>query len=350
MDGGSIEHRVPLSSPATLPAHPPRFPPAHTLPPTARQLPVTDFAGDGLHPGTALGQSILGAILEHWLQRAARQHAALGLGGEANGLRVTQHSRELPPALHPRNQRAHPRTNAPRCYHFGRPLGTGTFRCYAVLRPMPWRTAACTQLPLSSHGLGETCTRVDPQPAPSCPSFLPAEGESTAPNVWIYCSKSLPPRGSNTSAKVMSGVVAMRAGATLELPLELPAWTDDAYETAAGEERDAAVDTHAAAAHPRRGRTFSVTLDYLTSYESMGRVKIGCAGGCACPALVLDAHRPPRVAGQLVSIFEMASFTVEAAEDSHDNRHDDPPKDGGGASGTQGAAALNPLPVSDHKA
>lgn len=261
--------------------------------PAASQLSVTDFAPDGLHPKTRLGQHTLAAILKHWLRTASRRSTH----SRPNAPAATAPPYGLPRALHPRNVNQRPPTTSPRCYHFGMQTGSGTFRRYSVLRPLAWHTAACPRMPAAASLLGEACAQVDPTPGPKCPEFLPPEDDRAAPQTWLYCSHSLPPRRSSAATKIMAGVVALREGALLELPLELPVQM-------VGE--DGNIST---AASPAR-HAFRVTIDYLTSYESIGRATLACGAGCTCEEQHIDGHRPAKHASDLVSIFHQHSLTV----------------------------------------
>ena len=98
----------------------------------------------------------------------------------------------------------------------------------------------------------------------------------------MFCYHSLNP----ANPKRSPGVVALRPGATLYLPLNY-------------------ADVGAAA-----GDSLCVDLWYLTSYEQMGRARLRCVGGCECGGGVLDAHAPPAAGGRNVSIF--AEHTVLA--------------------------------------
>jgi len=51
-----------------------------------------------------------------------------------------------------------------------------------------------------------------------------------------------------------------------------------------------------------------VMVEYLTSYEGMGRVYLRCAAGCACAPTILDAHRTD--AHRNVSVFLQARVYV----------------------------------------
>ncbi|KAL1526704.1 hypothetical protein AB1Y20_015404 [Prymnesium parvum] len=203
---------------------------------------------------------------------------------------------DLPAPLRPHAK--HMATAVAACYGLEELGSRGTSNGRNLLT-VPWHTASCGVFPqfratnfekvsrqngrLTSDGMGflfgykHFCDAVDA--TPSCPKagLLLAKG-AIPPRVWVFCSHSL---GSNP--KRSPGVVALRPGALLYLPLEL-----------------AFVPKHAAVSHVR------ISLLHLTSYEGMGIVRLRCGGSCTCEQQRVDAHQVSQTRN--VSVFIEHSF------------------------------------------
>ena len=178
------------------------------------------------------------------------------------------------------------------------------------------------------------CAHLNEQPR-CAPSAL-----RSPPAVWMYCYNVLlptaptapgglrglgkAPGGGGGLGKVSPGVLALAAGATLDVTL------DTRFErraagmgTGGGPEEEEAAETAAGAGAAAAGqlkeggaagRAVEVSLDYLTSYENQGRLVGRCVRGCACAEQHLDAHRTYGGDNQRnVSVFEIHRFEIRGA-------------------------------------
>lgn len=68
------------------------------------------------------------------------------------------------------------------------------------------------------------------------------------------------------------------------------------------------------------GFDFNVTLQYLTSWQGMGKARLACTGACACAATIIDAHVVAAASSNQrnVTIFAEHQFVARFSPPSRD--------------------------------
>ena len=250
---------------------------------------MLDIAGDCLHPmhGT-LGTEYVTDVLIHWVYSTAREAAAARASGGANGAGARGVQRWARSAATVLPAPVEPRAGAPvassACYtlehaHHGGWLGGDRANKFSL----PWYTAACPEAgcsPAQAERARESPTAVEcPNPVDraALARVLTPEG---MPHVWMYCYVALNP----TNPKRSPGVVALRPGATLYVPLPVG---------------------HVGATD---GDGVCLSLLYLSSYEEMGIARLRCHRGCACEEHLADAYATELFHGRNASVFREFKF------------------------------------------
>ena len=281
---------------------------------------IDDITGpDCLHPVNGRhGLQYVDQMLRHYVDRVRLAYSRGGRGSGAarappwdtSGGKAG--SAAFPTPLHRRNSVSPP---AARCYSFLQPtVQNGRVNhLFQTRQPIGWQSASCAaagvwhptsvptrQPPLAglpgrryhSAGVsgGEGCVARAP-PGDECPvsrfaARLPAF-LATKPQGWFFCRRAL-----SRSAKISQGVVALEAGATLRAVVDT--------RVLEGEGAGAADNKSAAVHHG---------LQYLASYEGMGKVELRCVSVCSCSTHMLDAHRPEERA----SIYITHNFPIWGA-------------------------------------
>ena len=236
---------------------------------------LEDVSLDCLHPSNGRrGTDYLFDTLVNWLERglglreqgdaASRQGptAAIGAG-------------TLPQPMHPQNENVGPDGT---CYTFGN-AGSTKSPISQRMRNVPWRSAQCD---------AERCEFVR---ARECPDANSREFRTGGPPPgWSFCKRSLNMRG-GAIGKISPGVLALKPGAELEFT------------------PDTRVQSSGAADDPRL--KVQAGLEFLVSWEGMGRVALRCVRGCTCHEQRLDAHRTSNVHNE--SIFLRHFFHLRGA-------------------------------------
>lgn len=250
---------------------------------------LRDVSLDCMHPLQGrLGTEYMVDLLANWLERG------FGLRGErASGyLREEERRRrrggaatkdfssisrpsELPEPLHTQN-----RLPAPDgvCYSFGERKKARS-AISQRMRNLDWSTAQCR-----SDG---DCQQLNHTVCPKSSGRL-----SAAPG-FSYCHRALSGKGGK-EAKVSPGALALLAGAQLE-------FAPDTRLLSSGTQADSQVRLQAG-------------LEYLVSYEGMGRAVLRCESFCSCKEQRLDAHRTSAVRNE--SVFIRHFFHIRGATDA----------------------------------
>ena len=268
-----------------------------------------DIGYDCLHPLKGqIGTEVMTDILVHWLRRAVAaataarrrdgaqttrgaQHAAAVAASGARAAVVLERFRAvvLEPALGPLPPPLQKKKMADQVNEFVRSAASG--RCYSLLdgynspmvyqrlHPAVWSTANCANasVPL------EACARWSKrQPCLSRALVAP-------PPVWFYCLNALVPSG---VGKKSPGLIALVPGATLDIELD----------TRLGEGGGAQASLRVLA-----------KLQYLTSYEHMGRAVLRCVHRCRCRPQRIDAHQVASGGYRNVSVFAYHEWPIRGA-------------------------------------
>ena len=109
------------------------------------------------------------------------------------------------------------------------------------------------------------------------------------PPVWFYCLNALVPSG---GGKKSPGLIALQPGATLEVELD----------TRLGDGGGASPTLRVHA-----------KLQYLTSYEHMGRATLRCVHRCRCRSQRIDAHQVSSGGYRNVSVFAYHEWAIRGA-------------------------------------
>ena len=258
-----------------------------------------EVAGDCLHPvhGTK-GVDYVTDVVVHWTQQARSAFRAKhGSGGRASAEAVSTALANLTASLpEPASEHANKYPNKGRspkaCYLLEGRGSRGTSNGQRLLS-VPWHTAHCPakrfdaargEQTVTCRQSAEKCAGATARALACsewdgdepCPKGLTP---GWAPRVWLFCSTALGGAG-----KESPGVLAIRPGATLFLPLDLP------HATATG------------------STALEARLVHLVSYVGMGVVRVLCLNGCTCDEQRLDAHSVSDTRN--VSVFREARFEL----------------------------------------
>ena len=200
-------------------------------------------------------------LLANWLERGLFKPGRKGAGAAALTLEdgSTPRLSALPAPLHTQN-----RLPAPDgvCYSFGERRKARS-AISQRMRNLDWSTAQC-------RGNGGC----QPLNHTVCPK---SSARPSASPGFSYCHRALSGKGvgGKKEAKVSPGALALLPGAQLE-------FTPDTRLLSSGARADPQARLQAG-------------LEYLVSYEGMGRAVLRCESSCVCREQRLDAHRTSAV-------------------------------------------------------
>ena len=251
---------------------------------------LRDVSIDCLHPSHGrFGTEYLTDLLANWLERG------LGLRGERAG--GGSHDEErwrtrgsatieeagstpwpsaLPEPLHMQNRQPAPDGV---CYSFGKMRSKAKSAISQRMRNLDWSTAQCR-----SDGACEPLNHT------VCPRSNTARSADPG---FSYCQRALSGKGGK-GGKVSPGALALLPGAQLE-------FAPDTRLLSGGTRADPQARLQAG-------------LEYLISYESMGRAVLRCESRCSCREQRLDAHRTSTVHNE--SVFIRHFWQIRGATDT----------------------------------
>ena len=247
---------------------------------------MRDVAADCLHPATGKhGSAHMTDLLMNWLLREAGDGSTLVESASLPSPLYSKMSADMATVLSGKTAR---------CYSLGH---QGEHAPSRSKRAVAWRTASC------SMSKGSTANAVAWPPngcsvfayeRKACASYSSA---ASLRGLWAYCYTSLPLTEDlllqpGVTRKVSPGLVAVAPGALLHLTID----------TRLASNMDYADKDYA------RSKLL-VSIDYLTSFERAGVVRVSCTHGCTCAETRVDAHR----AGQAASVFEDLILNVDGS-------------------------------------
>lgn len=257
---------------------------------------IPEVAGDCLHPTSGTrGVDYVTDMVIHWTRAAVGARRSVPTSAPL--------ARNLPTPLQARAARLY---NAPSsCFNLEHLGSRGTSNGQHLLT-VPWHTASCLvrnnttsygpqskgwRRRSSSDDTGcmsdslEACAAADAR-AHQCALWDEVHScsrgaLSSRPLVWFFCEVAL-----GGSHKESPGVVAVRPGAQLYLPLDV------------------------SFAASITGSSFVVSMLHLTSFEGMGVAYLSCLAGCECAQQRIDAHRVAKDGRRNESTYKEFSFKV----------------------------------------
>ena len=237
---------------------------------------VTEVAADCVHPSRgSKGHRYLGDMVVHALASSlSRYRAASSPAANATAQRFI-----LPAPFHETNRA---------CAVDSQPV----WRCYSFEVSPSARLQ--NDRVLNGRFAPEPSEAGAPPPAPACAALADcilsgrAQLDSQCVRTyghWQFCSRAF-----NALRARKPGLVAFRAGATMRVYVDAQVGMvarQDAAGLTHGGVPSCSSPTHA---HPTAAACALISLAYLTSYEQMGIVRVGCEGGCSCSPQDIDAH------------------------------------------------------------
>ena len=257
---------------------------------------IQEIAGDCLHPfyGTH-GAEYMTDLLVHWATTGYKRWDSMR-SQLTSTIRLLEG--DMPPPVNPKEVAAYESKRAA-CYHLAAQVDNTPTADAAAL---PWRTATCSSgadvwraspeyFNVSLGGIRCPAREVT---ASKCPSryHLPTAGanDPSLPQIWTYCPIATVGDAGGT-AKPSPGVAAFVPGAALAVALPT-GWL----------KRSGGISATTA---------FNVTLQHLTSWNSMGIAHVSCWGTCTCMDHVVDGHAGSNDGMGKVTVF--TEHTFEAA-------------------------------------
>ena len=256
---------------------------------------IPEIAGDCLHPTSGTrGVDYVTDMVIHWTRQAVmKRQATASTEVTSPSVATSLLNRSIPTAIHARATRLYKTPSS--CFNLESLGSRGTSNGQNLLT-VPWHTASCQflgavpyhgthqqqGLPCRASSLFE-CAQRD-SIAAGCTHwdsiYRCSDGAlSVVPPTWFYCANAL-----SASRKESPGVVALKPGAQLYLPLDV---------------------SFAAAS---TASLLNIRLLHLTSYEGMGIAYLRCVAGCQCPMVRIDAHNVAKDGRRNESTFKEFSF------------------------------------------
>ncbi len=281
---------------------------------------LQDVSLDCLHPSLGrFGTDYLFDLLVNWLERG------LGLRAEERRLRrgllpakETGAVASLPDPMHALNR--HPAPDGV-CYTFGE-RGKKRSAISQRMANIEWSTAQCRDDAPRLHdadALLHDEISCEPVNQTGCPGSSPRRHLAPRPG-FGFCDRALGGRGAGKEGgKISPGTLALMPGArNLALRENQPARISCLKSLACakfgpGALLEFAPDTRVQASGAAEDPQYKVQagLEYLISYEGMGRSLLRCVRHCSCKEQRLDAHSTSRVHNE--SVFVRHFFTIRGA-------------------------------------